>query len=72
MGSKKFKLDLTDVWSLGKTSLFVGAAAALTFLGENLADLDLGNAGVLFVPIVAVGIDTLVKWLKDNEKTDKE
>ena len=40
MGSKKFKLDLTDVWSLGKTSLFVGATAALTFFGENLADLD--------------------------------
>lgn len=67
MGSEKFKLDLTDVWALAKTSLFVGAAAALTFFGQNLSGLDLGNAGVLFVPIVAVGIDTLVKWLKNNK-----
>ena len=67
MGSEKFKLDLTDVWALAKTSLFVGAAAALTFFGENLANLDLGSTGVLFVPVVAVGIDAIVKWLKNNK-----
>jgi hypothetical protein len=71
MGSKKFKLNAGDLWSLAKTSIFVGAAASLTFIGENLAGMDFGNAGALLVPVVALVIDAGVKWLKDNSKTDK-
>ena len=68
MGSKKFTLNIADFTNLGKNALLVGGAAALTFIGANLADLDLGGMGALFVPIVAVAIDTAVKWMKDNSK----
>jgi hypothetical protein len=71
MASEKFKLDGDDVKKLVMNALLVGGAAALTFIGENVANLDLGNTGVLFVPIVAVAINTAVQWLKDN-RTDQD
>ena len=68
MGSKKFTLNVSDFTSLGKNALLVGGAAALTYVGANLGNIDLGSMGLLFVPIIAVGIDTAVKWMKDNTK----
>ncbi len=68
MNSKKFKLNSADVWALAKNALLVGGAASLTYVAENFSDLDLGTTGILFVPIVAVGLDTLIKWMKDNTK----
>lgn len=73
MGSKKFTLDLTDFWGLAKNALLVGGAAAVTYIMQNLGDLDLGDMGALLVPVIAVALDAVVKWLKDNSKDeDKE
>lgn len=66
--SKKFSLNTTDVVNLGKNALLVGLAAMLTYVGENVSSVDLGTTGVLLVPVVTVGIDTLVKWMKNNTK----
>lgn len=68
MGSNKFSLDMDDVKALLKNALLVGAAAALAYMGENVSDVDMGTTGVLLVPVITVGIDTLVSWLKDNQK----
>tara|TARA_R100001244_G_C5072600_1_gene111772 strand:- start:121 stop:327 length:207 start_codon:yes stop_codon:yes gene_type:complete len=68
MGSKKFTLNISDFYSLGKNAMLVGGAAALTYIGANLGQLDLGTMGVLCVPIVAVAIDTAVKWMKNNSE----
>jgi hypothetical protein len=73
MGSKKFTLDLTDFWGLAKNALLVGGAAAVTYIIQNLGQLDLGDMGALLVPVIAVALDAVVKWLKDNSKeADKE
>ena len=66
--SKKFQLNKADVSSLGKNAILVGAAASLTYAVENLDTLDLGAMGILFVPIVAVALETAIKWLRDNTK----
>ncbi len=66
--SKKFQLNKSDVSALGKNALLIGAAASLTYAVENLDTLDLGTMGILFVPIVAVALETAIKWLKDNTK----
>jgi membrane protein DedA with SNARE-associated domain len=66
--SKKFQLNKSDVSALGKNALLVGAAASLTYAIENLDTLDLGTMGILFVPIVAVVLETAIKWIKDNTK----
>ena len=66
--SKKFQLNGSDAKALGKNALLVGAAASLTYISQNLGNLDLGTLGVLIVPIVAVALDTGIKWLKDNTK----
>lgn len=68
MGSSKFKLDLTDVVQLLKMAALVGGASALTYIGQNLSDLDLGSIGTLIVPVVAVVVDAAIKWLKNNDK----
>ena len=67
MGSKKFTLNWADISKIGKNAALVGGAAALTYIAVTLDQIDLGNLGTLFVPIVAVGLDTAIKWLKDNK-----
>jgi hypothetical protein len=67
-GSSAFSLNSTDLISVGKNALLVGLAAVLTYVGENLAKVDLGNMSALIVPVVAVVINTVVKWAKDNSK----
>tara|TARA_Y100001938_G_scaffold141455_1_gene211249 strand:- start:188 stop:403 length:216 start_codon:yes stop_codon:yes gene_type:complete len=67
MGSKKFTLNWADISKIGKNAALVGGAAALTYIAGNLDQIDLGTLGTLFVPIVAVGLDTAIKWLKDNK-----
>jgi hypothetical protein len=66
MGSAKFKLNWSDITGVAKNAALVGGAAALTVVAESLGEIDLGIYGPLFVPIVAVGLDTAIKWLKDN------
>jgi len=73
MGSKKFTLDLSDLGGLGKQALLIGGAAAVTYIIQNLGTLDLGSMGALLVPIIAVTLDAIIKWFKNNQKDeDKE
>ena len=66
MGSKKFSLNWSDWSGVFKNACLVGGAAALAYVGQNLTDLDLGSMGMLLIPIIVVGIDTAIKWMKDN------
>ena len=61
-------MDVNDVISVGKNALLVGLAAVLTYVGENISDIDLGAASALVVPVVVVAVNTLVSWIKDNTK----
>ena len=47
--SPSFSLTVADVVEITKNTALV-ACAGLTYLGENLAHLDLGNMGVMLVP----------------------
>ena len=64
--SPAFSLNVTDVVEISKNTALVALAAGLTYLGENLGNLDLGTTGVMLVPIVSVVINTLVKWARNN------
>ena len=66
--SPAFSLNISDVVEIAKNTALVALAAGLTYLGENLGNLDLGNAGVMLVPIAAVVINTVVKWAKNNSE----
>jgi hypothetical protein len=68
--SKAFTLNTNDLLNLGKNAFLVGLAAMLTYVGENVSDVDLGTAGIMLVPVVSVAIDTLVKWMKNNVKEE--
>ena len=64
--SPAFSLNVSDVVEISKNTALVALAAGLTYFGENMADLDLGNIGVMLVPIAAVVINTVVIWAKNN------
>ncbi len=64
--SPAFSLNVADIVEISKNTALVALAAGLTYFGENMADLDLGNVGVMLVPIAAVVINTVVKWAKNN------
>lgn len=64
--SPAFSLNVADALDIAKNTALVALAAGLTYFGENMANLDLGNLGVMFVPIAAVVINTIVKWAKNN------
>lgn len=68
MNSKAFTLNAADLVALGKNAALVGVAAGLTYVVQNIGTVDLGAAGPLVVPILVVGLDTAIKWLKDNTK----
>lgn len=68
MGSKAYAINTSDLVSVGKNALLVGLAAVLTYVGNNLSHLDLGSMTALVVPVVAVIINAVVKWAKDNTK----
>jgi hypothetical protein len=64
--SASFSLNVNDILDIAKNTALVALAAGLTYFGENMADLELGNVGVMLVPVAAVVINTLVKWAKNN------
>lgn len=64
--SKAFSLNKNDILVLAKNAGLVALAAGLTFVGENLSNADLGVYGPLVVPVVAVMLDTAIKWAKNN------
>jgi hypothetical protein len=63
--SKSLSLDKNDLTAVLTNALIVGAAAAITFIGENLAKLDLGQSTAFVIPIVAVVLNTVSRWLKN-------
>lgn len=65
-GSKAFSLNTTDLINVAKNAALVGVAAILTYVGENIGKIDLGNMSALVVPVVVVVLNTLIKWAKDN------
>lgn len=69
--SKKFTLNTSDLINLAKNAALVGLAAVLTYVGENITNVDLGPTGVMIVPVVTVVIDTFAKWIKDNTKKEE-
>jgi hypothetical protein len=66
--SRSYQLDKNDVIALAKNAVLVGLAAVLTYVGQNITKLDLGPSVALFVPVVAMMLDSAVKWVNNNVK----
>jgi hypothetical protein len=71
-GSKAFELNWDDIWGVGKNAALMGGAAALAVVAQNLHVVDFGPYGPLVVPMVAIALDTAIKWLKNNSNAKKE
>jgi hypothetical protein len=68
LDSKGFEINKKDLVSVGKGALLVGVSAILTYVGQNLAHIDLGAGSALIVPVVSMLLDSAIKWIKDNTK----
>ena len=66
--SPAFSLNVNDVLEITKNTALVALAAGLTYFGENMADLDLGNIGVMLVPIAAVVINTCLLYTSPSPR----
>ena len=66
LDSHAFELNGNDLKAVAKNALLVGLAAVLTYVGQNLSNIDLGAGTALVVPVLTLVIDSLVKWVKDN------
>jgi hypothetical protein len=70
--SKSFQLDKNDIWPILFRALMVGIAAALAFLTEKAADLDLGDLTVFLVPAITALLAAITRWLHDFNKDKQE
>jgi len=69
--SKKFQLDKNDLLTIAKNAALVAAAATVTYLGETIANVDLGPSTAFIVPVATLALHALGRWLRDY-KTDKK
>lgn len=66
--SEKFKLNKEDMLELVKNTSLVASAAALTFLSENIAELDLGPSTAFIVPVATLIIHSGLRWITNYSK----
>ncbi len=66
--SPKLTLNSVDWKKIGIHVLVVSGSAALIFLGEFVSKVDLGQYGVILLPMISTGITTMLKFLKDNDQ----
>ena len=69
--SKAFSINVADFRRVGINGLLVGLAATLTYVGGNIADVDIGATGIVIIPIISILLDAAVKWAKNNHVQDE-
>lgn len=65
--SGKMTLDKVDIKKVAIHTGIVAVAAGLTYLGTFVLNLDFGTYSVFIVPALTAGLETLQKWLRDND-----
>ena len=69
MGSKKYRLDKTDLIRIARDALYIGVAAALTYIGADVLpniDTDGVQNGTMIVAVAGVVLRFVQRWLTDN------
>tara|TARA_Y100001973_G_C5144906_1_gene304915 strand:- start:322 stop:537 length:216 start_codon:yes stop_codon:yes gene_type:complete len=67
-GSPKYNLNSVDIYNLSKNAALVAVAAGLTYVAQNLGNLELGELGVLVVPVISTAIQSMITWIRDNSE----
>lgn len=68
MESKQFTLNQKDLKSLWIGLLITLGGALLTYFADNLPKVDFGQWAPFIVPLAAVLINTIKKWLEGVKK----
>ena len=67
-GSPKYNLNSVDIYNLSKNAALVAVAAGLTYVAQNLGNLELGELGLLVVPVISTAIESMITWIRDNSE----
>lgn len=70
--SPKFTLNVEDAKALGKGLLIALAGAALTYVTEQIPNVDFGQWTPLVVATWSVVVNTARKWITENRYVSEE
>lgn len=71
-GSPKFNLNTNDVMEVLKNALLVGVASILTFIVDNIGNIEMGENLLIVIPMVTMALNAAVRWINDNALGAKE
>jgi len=65
-GSPRFKFNNTDLMDVLKNAIMVGLAAVLTFVVDNIGNIEMGENLLIVIPMVTMALNTAIRWIKDT------
>ena len=65
-GSPRFKFNTEDLFNVLKNAVMVGLAAILTFIVENIGNIEMGESLLIVIPMVTMGLNAVINWINDN------
>lgn len=72
MGSKRFTLNMNDVWKLLKGMVIAALGAILTYLMQWATSTDFGEFTPAIVAVVSVLVNVIRKWLMDYSDPEEK
>ena len=70
VGSSRFKFNVEDLMDVLKNALMVGVAAVLTFVVDNIGNIEMGESLLIVVPMVTMALNAAIRWVKDFSKEE--
>lgn len=71
-GSKLFSLNVADIMVVVKNALLVALAAFLTFIVQNLGNIEMGENALFIIPVITMALNTAIRFIKDYSTPDDE
>lgn len=68
IGSKRFRVNVSDVLEVVKNGALVATAAFLTYVVQNVGSIDMGENLLLVVPMLTMGLNAVLSWVQDKTK----
>ena len=65
-GSSRFKFNSMDLMDVLKNAIMVGLAAVLTFVVDNVGNIEMGENLLIVIPMVTMALNAAIRWIKDT------
>lgn len=72
VGSNKYQFNKQDLMKVLKNGAMVGLAAILTYIVQNLGNVEMGPSLVVVLPLITMGLNSAIRWLMDYSNVTTE